>query len=104
MSRKNYQELRKKMSPKRRTQNDRAVEKELRSILLGELRKLAGMTQIDVARRMGIQQSSLSRLESQEDMQVSTLQRIVHALGGKLDIIADLPDERVSIGQFKKIA
>ena len=33
-------------------------------------------------------------------MQISTLRRIVEALGGKLEIIAVLPDDRVALSQF----
>jgi hypothetical protein len=36
---------------------------------------------------------------------VSTLQRIVESLGGKLEIIADMPDgKRVSVSQFRRTA
>ena len=53
---------------------------------------------------MGITLSALSRLESQDDMYVSTLQRIVESLGGRLEIIADMPDgQRVSVSQVRRI-
>ena len=37
-------------------------------------------------------------------MQVSTLRRIVEALGGELEVIAKLPTGRVAISQFKEPA
>jgi hypothetical protein len=49
---------------------------------------------------LGIRQPSLSKLEGQSDMQISTLQRIVAALGGTLDVIARFPKGTIRIDQF----
>jgi transcriptional regulator with XRE-family HTH domain len=70
-------------------------------MLLAELRRLAGMTQVKLAKSMGVTQPTLSRLESQDDMQLGTLRRIVEALGGELEVIAKLPTENVALSQFK---
>ena len=98
----NYNILRNRMSPQRRARNDQAVRKELERMLLVELRKLSGMTQMQLAKALGIKQPTLSQLESQDDMQVSTLRRIVEALGGELEIIATLPTGRIALTQFKE--
>jgi len=95
-----FNELRKGISPARRERTDRAVKRELRRMLLAELRRLAGVTQVKLAATMGIKQPTLSHLESQADMQISTLRRIVEALGGKLEIIAELPTGQVALSQF----
>lgn len=71
-------------------------------MLLSEMRRHAGMTQQQLAKALRIKQPTLSGIESQDDMQISTLQRIVHALGGELDIIATLPGGRVALSQFKR--
>jgi len=63
-----------------------------------------GLTQEEVAASLGIKQPTLSRIESQDDIQVSTLQRLVRALGGELEIIAHLPGRDVRIRQFKESA
>jgi hypothetical protein len=55
-----------------------------------------------VAESLGIKQPSLSKLEGQSDMQISTLRRIVAALGGELDVIARFPKGAVKIDQFDK--
>jgi transcriptional regulator with XRE-family HTH domain len=73
----------------------------LGELLLSEVRKLAGKSQREVAEALGIKQPSLSKLESQSDMQISTLQRIVAALGGELDVIARFPKGAVRIDQFE---
>ena len=55
---------------------------------LRELRTLAGLTQIELAARLGIGQAVLSRLEKRSDLQVSTLRDYVEALGATLRIDA----------------
>jgi predicted transcriptional regulator len=55
---------------------------------LKQLRLLLGVTQRDLARAAGIQQSEVSRLERRDDYYVSTLQRVVRALGGHLVVAA----------------
>lgn len=58
---------------------------------LGELRRLAGLAQADVARALDIKQPSISKIEHQADMYISTLRDYVEALGGRLDIVVTLP-------------
>ncbi len=69
-------------------------------LLLSEVRQLAGRSQQQVAEALGIKQPSLSKLEKQSDMQISTLQKIVKALGGELEVLAKFPKGTVKIGQF----
>ena len=96
----NFNELRNKMSPARRARNDKAVKDELRLMLLSELRKVEALSQSELARRMGVSQPAIARLEAQDDVQVSTLQRLVEALGGSLEVIARLPGGTYRLGQF----
>jgi len=72
--------------------------------LLSEIRTSVGLTQEELAKKLGIKQPTLSKLESQHDMQVSTLERLVAALGGKLEIIAHLPGGTIRITQFEDAA
>jgi len=71
-------------------------------LLLSEIRELAGKSQRQVADVLGIKQPSLSKLEKQSDMQISTLRRIVNALGGELEVIARFPKGTVKIEQFNQ--
>jgi DNA-binding XRE family transcriptional regulator len=96
----NFRELEAKMSPARREKVQAKTRELLHEMLLSEVRKEAGLTQETVAKDLGIKQPTLSRLESQDDMQISTLSRLVKALGGKLEIIAHLPSGDVRLGQF----
>src|SRR5262245_40079793 len=72
----------------------------LGELLLREMRQLAGKSQQEVADALGIKQPSLSKLEKQVDMQISTLRKIVEALGGELDVLARFPKGTVRIDQF----
>jgi transcriptional regulator with XRE-family HTH domain len=72
----------------------------LSELLLSEIRECTGKSQGEVARALGIKQPSLSKLEKQDDMQISTLRRIVSALGGDLEVIAKFPQGAVRIGPF----
>jgi transcriptional regulator with XRE-family HTH domain len=76
----------------------------LQELLLSEIREMTGKSQQQVAKAIGIKQPSLSKLENQSDMQISTLQRIINALGGKLEVIARFPNSTVKIEQFDKTA
>ena len=73
-------------------------------MLLGEIRRSVGLTQDEVAATLGIKQPSLSQLESQDDMLVSTLGRLVEALGGELELIAHLPGGDIRIRPFPDAA
>jgi transcriptional regulator with XRE-family HTH domain len=97
----NWNVLKNKMSPERRARVDQEVREELAEMLLSEIRKLAGLTQEQLAASLDIKQPTLSQLESQDDMQISTLRRIIEKLGGELEIIATLPSGRISLSQFK---
>ena len=74
-----------------------------RAVRLRELRaEVAHVTQEALAAKMGIQQAAVSKLERRQDTTVGTLQRIVRALGGELELVAKFPDESVIISQFEE--
>jgi DNA-binding XRE family transcriptional regulator len=97
----NWNNLIKRMTPQRRARIERGVREDLTEMLLSEIRRLAGLTQEQLAASLGVKQPTLSQLESQDDMQISTLRRIVEKLGGELEIIATLPTGRVALSQFQ---
>jgi transcriptional regulator with XRE-family HTH domain len=76
----------------------------LEEMLLSEIRKISGRTQRQLADALGIKQPSLSKLEKQSDMQISTLSRIIEALGGELEVIARFPKGSIKIDQFVRTA
>jgi DNA-binding XRE family transcriptional regulator len=56
---------------------------------LAALRRGLGLTQAQVARRLRITQSDVSKLERRENVQLSTLQAYARALGGRLLVTFD---------------
>jgi transcriptional regulator with XRE-family HTH domain len=50
------------------------------------------LTQVSVARELGVGQDAVSRLEQRSDLLLSTLRKTVEAMGGSLSLIAKFPD------------
>ena len=80
------------------------IEKRAQEILLGmalqELRKRRKLSQKQLADDLNLNQAALSKMENQADMQVSTLRRILSAMGGRLKIVAQFPDGEFVIDEF----
>ncbi len=78
-----------------------------KSIPLAALRTRAGVTQQQIAERMRISQSDVSKLERRADVKVSTLRAYLDALGATLRITAGLPKAKtavdLSIGEVKQV-
>ena len=91
-----WQEIKaKKFSPDQLQQIDNAVEQELLEMDLCALREAAGLTQEELAQRIAITQSQLSKMERREDHRISTIRRYVAALGGELEIVAVVDGKRI---------
>jgi DNA-binding XRE family transcriptional regulator len=58
---------------------------------LRELRQIAGKAQADIAAALKIKQPSVSKIEQQADMYLSTLRDYVRATGGDLELVVKLP-------------
>jgi hypothetical protein len=80
-----------------RRRNDKGLQ-EIRQEVKGlrELRTIAGKAQVDVAMALRIKQPSVSKVESQTDMYLSTLRAYVEAIGGELELIVRLPQRQVA--------
>jgi DNA-binding XRE family transcriptional regulator len=95
MKRKSLKDLDAILGPRRVATAKTRARKKMEAMLIGQVRKQLGFTQTDVAKALGVSQSALSQLESQGDLQLSTLRRLVKALGGELDIVAKFGDRSV---------
>ncbi len=75
------------------------VEQEARltDVLLSlfQMRERRGVSQEELARIWDTSQPNVSKIERQSDVLVSTLRRYVEALGGRLEVQAVFPEERV---------
>lgn len=70
----------------------RAAELIAEQMTLVELRKARQLTQVRMAKKLGITQDSVSRLEKRSDLLLSTLRKTIEAMGGSLMIVAQFPD------------
>lgn len=95
-------ELRKNFSPVRTKTNKTEALKMLRRYkAIEEVRHALGLTQKQLSQALGVTQPSYSQMEKQEDMRISTLKKIIKAMGGTLELVACLPDKKpVVLEQF----
>jgi transcriptional regulator with XRE-family HTH domain len=100
---KNFKSLWEKMSPASQQRSRALAEKYRAEMALDELREAREMTQVHLAKILGVNQAAVSKLERRTDMYVSTLQDFVKAMGGELKIIARFPEGTVEISQFAAV-
>ena len=80
------------LSPQRREQVEARYQEMKQEVEgLRELRELTGKAQADVASALKIKQPSVSKIEKQADMYLSTLRGYVEAIGGELELVVKLP-------------
>jgi len=90
---KNVEEIIKNVSSIRRKKiESRAAQLIAEEMTRQELRRARERTQVEVAKKLGITQDGVSRLEQRTDLLLSTLRGYVAALGGRLSLIAEFPD------------
>ena len=56
---------------------------------LRDLRKAMGKTQVAMAKKLGLKQENVSRVEQRADVLLSTLDSYLKALGGRLRLVAE---------------
>ncbi len=61
---------------------------------LAEIRRLTAHSQVEIAGKLRVKQPSVSRIERQADMYLSTLREYIEAAGGKLRLVVTLPKHR----------
>lgn len=89
----NFKDLYKEIPKDRREKIEQRVEQELKAIQLSELREIVEITQKDLAAKINVSQAAISKMENQDDLNISTLRKIVEGIGGKLDVTVRLPDK-----------
>jgi DNA-binding XRE family transcriptional regulator len=80
----NVNDIMKGLGPaQRKTVEARAAELIAEEMTLRELRHARKLTQVKMAKKLGVTQDSVSRLEKRSDLLLSTLRKTVEAMGGK---------------------
>jgi hypothetical protein len=93
----NFDELRKKMSSNAQARSEVSARKMIQALPLAELRDAQNITQVELAKRLNIDQSAVSKIEHRTDMYLSTLSDVIRAMGGQLELTARFPSGDVHI-------
>src|ERR1700734_3588303 len=89
----NLERIKRKLSPGRRKKVEaRAAQLIAEEMTLPELRRARKLTQVRIAKELGISQDGISKLEKRSDLLLSTLRKTVEAMGGTLSLVAEFPD------------
>jgi DNA-binding XRE family transcriptional regulator len=89
----NVDDIIKKLKPAQRKKVEaRTAQLIAEEMTLRELRHARRLTQVRIAKKLGITQDSVSRLEKRSDLLLSTLRKTVKAMGGNLSLVAEFPD------------
>ena len=71
---------------------------------LSDIRRARFLTQEQVAKKLGGKQVYVSRLESRNDVKISTLRQFVKAMGGDLQLLVTFPEGvTFEIGKLDKV-
>lgn len=62
----------------------------VRGYQLGEMRKASGLTQAELAERLGVSQARISKIEHGEVSGIEIVRAYVAALGGHVDLVATI--------------
>ncbi len=89
-----------RFNEERMAEQRRMMLAEVRAHRLAELREAYGLNQSEVAGRIGVSQSRVSRLErgDMDHTELATIRACVAALGGELENVAKFGDERITVG------
>ena len=98
-----FSELTKDLTPKRRRRIDDMKKELLAEMPLHELRRARALTQRDLAELLKVNQPAVSKLEQRADAYVSSLRSYIEAVGGKLKIVAEVPEGDVAITNFSDV-
>lgn len=87
-----FDDLKEQLSEEARERIEERKRQLLAELPLQELRQAREHTQEQLGRTLGVEQSSISKMERRTDMYLSTLRSYVQAMGGELEIRARFPE------------
>ena len=67
---------------------------------LHELRKAIGTSQEELAEKLQVLQPAIAKLERRSDIRISSLRKLIEAMGGSLEIKAHFPQGDVTITNY----
>ena len=98
-----FSKLTERLSPERRARIE-ARKIELREdMALHELRKALGHSQEALAARLDVNQPAITKMERRADIRISSLKKMIEAMGGSLEIKAHFPQGDVTITNYSEV-
>lgn len=92
-----------KMTPERRNHIRLKTQVLKSEMALRELREALDLTQEQLAKTLHMKQAAISKFEHQSDIYLSTLRRILYAMGAELRVVARFEEGEILINQFDDI-
>jgi len=72
----------------------------LLQLTLAELREQRHITQKELAEKLNVKQSAISKIENRAGISLSNLYKLIQAMGGEIEIVAKFPDESFKLNQL----
>lgn len=98
--RNSFSKLTENLSPERRAKIEQRKMELREDMALHELRKALGASQEALAAQLGVNQPAITKLERRADIRISSLKRMIEAMGGSLEIKARFPQGDVTITNY----
>ena len=100
---KDYRILQGRMSAEAQARAKEKAEEFMAEMALDDLRRARNLTQERLAKSLRVNQAAVSKIERRADMYLSTLENVIRAMGGLLEIRAIFPDAVVRVNQLRSI-
>lgn len=98
-----FSKLRDQLSPAAKRRVARKAAKLREEMDLAEMRQARRLSQAALGRNLRVGQAAVAKLEKRTDMYLSTLRRVLKAMGGELQIVAKFPGREVTITNFRDL-
>lgn len=102
-SKKSFSILRERMSAEAQAEVSARAKAIRMEMDLAELRRARQLSQEQLASILAVSQGSVAKMEKRTDMYISSLRRVIEAMGGELEVVAKFPDHCISIKTFSEL-
>lgn len=95
-----FTQLTENLSPERRSKIEEYKFELREEMAMHELRQALGASQEALAEQLKVLQPAIAKMERRSDIHISSLRRMIEAMGGSLEIKAHFPQGDVTITNY----
>ncbi len=95
-----FSKLTENLSSARRAKIEKRKIELREDMALHELRKALGISQEALAAKLDVNQPAITKMERRADIRISSLKKMIEAMGGSLEIKAHFPQGDVTITNY----